>query len=52
MWVSAIICTAVPDSTVGNFEDLIPSLFLPDEDDRHVLACAIKCKADLITNLI
>jgi len=40
---------AFPDSTVENFEELIPSLSLPDEDDRHVLACAIKCKADLIT---
>lgn len=41
--------SAFPDSTVENFEDLIPCLSLPDKDDRHVLACAIKCKADLIT---
>ena len=41
--------TAFPDSTVKNFENLIPGLSLPDEDDRHVLACAIKCKADVIT---
>ncbi|WP_204336827.1 PIN domain-containing protein [Cryomorpha ignava] len=40
---------AFPDSNVLNFEELIPSLSLPDKDDRHVLACAIKCKADLIT---
>lgn len=40
---------AFPDSTVENFEELIPSLSLPDENDRHILACAIKCKADLIT---
>lgn len=41
--------TAFPDSTIEHFEELIPGLSLPDEDDRHVLACAIKCKADLIT---
>lgn len=41
--------TAFPDSNVENFEHLIPNLSLPDRDDRHVLACAIKCKADLIT---
>lgn len=39
---------AVPDCLVTNFEDLIPSLELPDEDDRHVLAAAIRCDADVI----
>jgi hypothetical protein len=33
---------------VTNFEDLIPSLVLPDADDRHVLAAAIRTSADLI----
>ena len=42
---------AFPDSKVENFEALIPSLDLPDDNDRHVLACAIKCKADLITTI-
>lgn len=42
---------AFPDANVENFEELIPSLRLPDENDRHVLACAIKCKADVITTL-
>lgn len=42
---------AFPDSNVENFEELIPSLNLPDKNDRHVLACAIKCKADLITTI-
>lgn len=42
---------AFPDSNVENFEELIPGLNLPDKDDRHVLACAIKCKADLITTI-
>ncbi len=37
-----------PDSTVEKYESLISSLQLPDEDDRHVLAAAIRCKADVI----
>jgi hypothetical protein len=28
------------DALIENFEDLIPSLSLPDPDDRHVLAAA------------
>ena len=39
---------AFPNSNVENFEDLIISIDLPDKDDRHVLACAIKCNADFI----
>lgn len=39
---------AFPDSGVENYESLILSLQLPDEDDRHVLAAAIRCKADVI----
>ena len=38
----------VRDALVTNFEDLIPSLVLPDPDDRHVLAAAIRTSADLI----
>ncbi len=38
----------VLDCVVVNYESLIPSLTLPDEDDRHVLAAAIRCKADVI----
>jgi PIN domain len=33
---------------VGNHEGLIPQLQLPDEDDRHVLAAAIKTNANVI----
>lgn len=40
---------AFPDSNVEHFEELIPGLKLPDQDDLHVLACAIRCNADLIT---
>jgi len=44
---------AVPDCLVRNYERLIPSLELPDPNDRHVLAAAIHCEADVIvtTNL-
>ncbi len=36
------------DSLVDNYEKLIDSLHLPDENDRHVLAAAIHSKANLI----
>lgn len=39
---------AFPDALVRNYEPLIESLNLPDKDDRHVLAAAIKTNADLI----
>lgn len=39
---------AVPDSLVTGYEDLIESLELPDPDDRHVLAVAIRSDADAI----
>jgi predicted nucleic acid-binding protein len=38
----------VRDCLVTNYEDLIPSLTLPDPDDRHVLAAAIRGRADVI----
>ncbi len=40
---------AFPDANISEYEDLIIGLSLPDADDRHVLACAIKGGADLIT---
>ncbi|WP_349262212.1 PIN domain-containing protein [Actinocrinis sp.] len=39
---------AVLDASVTGFEELIPGLDLPDPDDRHVLAAAIKCGAQVI----
>ena len=41
------------DALVSDFENLIDILTLPDQNDRHVLAAAIKGGADLIvtTNL-
>ena len=38
----------VRDCLVKGYESLIPSLQLPDEDDRHVLAAAIVAGADVI----
>ena len=38
----------VRDCLVEDFEELIPSLTLPDPDDRHVLAAAIRGRADVI----
>lgn len=40
--------THVRDALVEAFEDLIDALQLPDLNDRHVLAAAIKGRADLI----
>jgi len=40
--------TALPDALVTGYEDLIDGLSLPDMDDRHVLATAIRCGAQSI----
>ncbi|MGA8028632.1 MAG: PIN domain-containing protein [Bryobacteraceae bacterium] len=37
-----------PDALVTGYEDLIEGLELPDADDRHVLAAAIRGRADVI----
>jgi predicted nucleic acid-binding protein len=42
---------SVPDCLVEDFDYLIPTLNLPDEDDRHVLAAAIVAKADVIVTV-
>ena len=38
----------VPDCLVAGYESLVPTLTLPDPDDRHVLAAAIHGQAELI----
>lgn len=43
-----LIDTAVMDCKVRGYQELIPSLTLPDPDDRHVLAAAIHAGADAI----
>jgi len=42
---------AVEGSLIEDYEDLIPTLTLPDADDRHVLAAAIKAEAELILTI-
>lgn len=39
---------AFPDALVLNYDGLINNLKLPDENDRHVLAAAIKTNANII----
>lgn len=40
--------TAIRDWKVTGYEPLVDSLKLPDPDDRHVLAAAIRARAQLI----
>lgn len=44
----SLMDAAVPDCLVTGFEGLIESLELPDPNDRHVLAAAIRCGAQII----
>jgi predicted nucleic acid-binding protein len=39
---------SVPDCLVTGYEGLVGALKLPDPDDRHVLAAAIRCQAGVI----
>lgn len=43
-----LMCEAVPDCLVTGYEPLIDGLALPDPNDRHVLAAAIRCNAQVI----
>ncbi len=45
---SALMDLAVPDALVTGYEVLCSGLELPDKNDRHVLAAAIRCKAQSI----
>ena len=45
---SELMDLALPDACVTGYEDLIEGLTLPDIDDRHVLAVAIRCNASVI----
>ena len=42
---------AVPDCVVTGYEPLMNGLALPDADDRHVLAAAIRCRAEVIVTV-
>lgn len=43
-----LMCDAVRDCLVTGYEPLIQALELPDGDDRHVLAAAVRCGAQVI----
>jgi predicted nucleic acid-binding protein len=43
-----LITKACNNALVENYEDLIPSIQIKDENDRHVVAAAIKCNANII----
>ncbi|PRF32131.1 PIN domain-containing protein [Burkholderia multivorans] len=45
---SSLMDPAIPDAVVTGYESLIAGLVLPDADDRHVLAAAIRCNASVI----
>ena len=47
----AAMNAAFPDANVTKYETIIDSLVLPDPDDRHVVAAAIKCQADVLVTL-
>jgi len=36
------------DATVTDFDHHITTIQIPDPDDRHVVACAIQCEAEII----
>ena len=43
-----LMCDAVPDCIITGYEPLIEAIQLPDMDDRHVVAAAIKSDAQAI----
>lgn len=45
---SGLMDRAIPDALVVGYEPLVAGLALPDPDDRHVLAAAIRCHASVI----
>lgn len=45
---STLMDRAIPDAVVTGHESLVPGLALPDPDDAHILAAAIRCHASVI----
>lgn len=45
---AAMMNKAVPDAMITGFEPLIDSVDLPDVDDRHVVAAAVRSNAEII----
>lgn len=42
---------ALPDANITGYESLIDGIALPDKDDRHVVAAALRAKAEVIVTL-
>lgn len=47
----ALMNAAVMDCLVEDYDDLVPGLVLPDPDDRHVLAAAVRARCDAIVTV-
>lgn len=47
----ALMDRAIPDCLVTDYEPFIDQVSLPDPEDRHVLAAAIRCHAGVIVTL-
>lgn len=45
------MCAAVLDCVIEGFEELEPAINLPDADDRHVVAAAMRAGASVIVTL-
>lgn len=43
-----LMCSVVPDCLVAGYESLVEGLEVPDTDDRHIVAAAIRCSAQVI----
>lgn len=39
---------AFPDANIEDFDELIANINLPDSEDRHEVACAMKSKSEMI----
>ncbi|MGB9095135.1 PIN domain-containing protein [Erwinia sp.] len=46
--VEELMDKVLPDAMVTGFEQLVDSVDLPDPDDRHVVAAAVRCNAEVI----
>lgn len=46
--ISELMDCAIPDGLVEGYQGLVTALQFPDRDDRHMLAAAIRCGANVI----
>lgn len=49
--IGMLMNKALPDALVTGFEPLISCITLPDPNDRHVVAAAVRCKAEVIVTM-